>query len=62
MQKYREARSNLVELQSSYPNWNTAVVEFRLKYTQQKLEQLNQEYEGHDLFSEELDVVPPDLP
>jgi len=43
VQKYREARSNLVELQRRYPNWNTDVVGFRLKYTQQKIEQLNQE-------------------
>ena len=40
IQKYRQARNDLAALQSGYPNWNTGVVSFRIKYVDQKLKAL----------------------
>ena len=37
IQKYRQARNDLAALQSGYPDWNAAVVSFRIKYVDQKL-------------------------
>ena len=40
IQKYRQAHNDLAALQSGYPNWNTGVVSFRIKYVDQKLKAL----------------------
>ena len=40
IQKYRQAHNDLTALQSGYPNWNTGVVSFRIKYVDQKLKAL----------------------
>ena len=43
IQKYRQARNDLAALQSGYPNWNAGVVNFRIKYVDQKLKALGDE-------------------
>ena len=43
IQKYRQAHNDLAALQSGYPNWNTGVVSFRIKYVDQKLKALGDE-------------------
>ena len=42
-QKYRQARNDLAALQSGYPDWNSAVVSFRIKYLDQKLKEAGAE-------------------
>jgi Flp pilus assembly protein TadD len=46
IQKYREARNNLAALQSGYPDWNTAVVSFRISYVDRKLKAIGAETPG----------------
>ena len=43
IQKYRQARNDLAALQSGYPDWNAAVVSFRIKYLDQKLKEIGAE-------------------
>ena len=43
IQKYRQARNDLAALQSGYPDWNSAVVSFRIKYLDQKLKEAGAE-------------------
>ena len=43
IQKYRQARNDLAALQSGYPDWNSAVVSFRIKYLDQKLKETGAE-------------------
>ena len=43
IQKYGQARNSLTALQSGYPNWNAAVVNFRIKYIDQKLKAIGTE-------------------
>ena len=43
IQKYRQAHNDLAALQAGYPNWNTGVVSFRIKYVDQKLKALGDE-------------------
>ena len=40
IQKYQQARNDLAALQSGYPDWNAAVVNFRIKYLDQKLKEI----------------------
>ena len=46
IQKYRQARNDLAALQSGYPDWNAAVVSFRIKYLDQKLKEIGAEAPG----------------
>ena len=46
IQKYRQARNDLAALQSGYPDWNAAVVSFRIKYVDQKLKAIGAEAPG----------------
>jgi tetratricopeptide (TPR) repeat protein len=39
-QRYREALSNLQQLQTEHPSWNPPVVNFRLQFLQEKIAQL----------------------
>jgi len=43
IQKYQQARNDLAALQSGYPDWNAAVVNFRIKYLDQKLKEIGAE-------------------
>ena len=43
IQKYQQARNDLAALQSGYPDWNSAVVNFRIKYLDQKLKEIGAE-------------------
>jgi len=43
IQKYQQARNDLAALQSGYPDWNPAVVSFRIKYLDQKLKEIGAE-------------------
>ena len=43
IQKYQQARNDLAALQSGYPDWNAAVVSFRIKYLDQKLKEIGAE-------------------
>ena len=43
IQKYQQARNDLAALQSGYPDWNAAVVNFRIKYLDQKLKEIGVE-------------------
>jgi chromosome segregation ATPase len=43
IQKYRQARNDLAALQSGYPDWNAAIVTFRIKYVDQKLKSIGAE-------------------
>ena len=43
IQKYRQARNDLAALQSGYPNWNSGIVNFRIKYVDQKLKAIGDE-------------------
>ena len=40
IQKYQQARNDLAALQSGYPDWNAAVVNFRINYLDQKLKEI----------------------
>ncbi|MDP6754315.1 MAG: hypothetical protein QGF56_11570, partial [Verrucomicrobiota bacterium] len=46
IQKYRQARNDLAALQSGYPDWNTAVVSFRISYVDRKLKAIGAETPG----------------
>jgi tetratricopeptide (TPR) repeat protein len=46
IQKYRQARNDLAALQSGYPDWNAAVVSFRIKYVDRKLKAIGAETPG----------------
>ena len=46
IQKYRQARNNLAALQSGYPDWNAAVVSFRISYVDGKLKAIGAEAPG----------------
>ena len=43
IQKYQQARNDLAALQSGYPDWNAAVVNFRIKYLDKKLKEIGAE-------------------
>ena len=46
IQKYRQAQNDLAALQSGYPDWNAAVISFRISYVERKLKAIGAETPG----------------